>query len=256
MNLEGIRTLLPDFQIEWFDRFDRITSLRWRSEWDDGGESKHLMLTMTGKLYGEIILEFFGVESFSYHGDGQIGGFYIRDMLKSGYEKHARYQVGNYENEENTISFFCRDVVVRALGAVSLEEMQADSYTYFAIEGIFDPDRISEMLGLTPHRSHQIGDMGKTGTLFERASWDFGLCKEYDVIVSNQMMKTIAPLLPKIEILNKIKRQFEDVEFTLVVVPTVVVGKATPCLAPSPDVMRFCLATGTEIDIDLYAYDA
>ena len=40
---------------------------------------------------------------------------------------------------------------------------------------------------------------------------------------------------------------------TLEIVPTVYADNASPCLAPSLQVIDFCYATRTEIDIDLYA---
>lgn len=65
------------------------------------------------------------------------------------------------------------------------------------------------------------------------------------------MIKTLAPLLHKTNILNEIKSQY-DVNFVLEAVPTVRFDESTPCLAPSLEVMRFCCATETSIDIDLY----
>ena len=65
------------------------------------------------------------------------------------------------------------------------------------------------------------------------------------------MLKTITPLLSKVNILKEIKNQF-DVQYTLEVVPTVRFDESTPCLAPSIQIMQFCCDTGTKIDIDLY----
>ncbi|MBR2410756.1 MAG: DUF4279 domain-containing protein [Clostridia bacterium] len=124
-------------------------------------------------------------------------------------------------------------------------------YTYFRITGDFNPDIVTKRLGLTPNRTWKIGDKRSNGTLFDFASWEFGRCDNYDVIVENQMHMTIAPLLDKIDILNEIKNEF-DVTYTLEVVPTVYADNTSPCLAPSLTVIDFCHATRTEIDIDLY----
>lgn len=125
-------------------------------------------------------------------------------------------------------------------------------YTYFQITGDFNPDTVFEMLGLIPEESWKIGDMKKDGnSKYDFAYWKFGTCKEYDVIVENQMLTTITPLLSKISILSKIKEKY-DVDFTLEVVPTVRFDKTAPCLAPSMKIMQFCCDSGTEIDIDLY----
>lgn len=127
-------------------------------------------------------------------------------------------------------------------------------YTYFRIAGDFDPDAVTERLGLQPNRTWKIGDMRRDGTIYDFASWEFGRCDKYDVLVENQMHTTIAPLLDKINILNEIRESF-NVTFTLEVVPTVYADDITPCLAPSMKVIDFCHSTKTEIDIDLYVAD-
>ena len=78
---------------------------------------------------------------------------------------------------------------------------------------------------------------------------------EYDVYVENQMRKTISGLLDKIDVLNQIRNEF-DVSFYLEVVPEIYVDDINPCLAPTLDVIDFCHATRTEIDIDLYVYSS
>lgn len=124
-------------------------------------------------------------------------------------------------------------------------------YTYFRITGDYEPNLITERLGLRPDKFWIIGDKRLNGTEYDFALWEIGHCEEYDVLTENQMHKTIAPLIDKIDRLNEIRSEF-DVAFTLEIVPTVYVGNASPCLAPSLQVIDFCYATRTEIDIDLY----
>ena len=125
-------------------------------------------------------------------------------------------------------------------------------YTYFRIAGDLDPDAVTDMLGIEPGKTHRIGDLRANGTEYDFALWCGCRCDDYDIVTDVQMRKTIAPLLPKKDILWEIKRRF-DVCFYLEVVPTVSAGdEQTPCLAPSLDVMRFCCDTGTEMSIDLY----
>ena len=124
-------------------------------------------------------------------------------------------------------------------------------YTYFRITGDFDPDLVTERLKLQPDKSWKIGDTRKNGTKYDFASWEIGRCEEYDVLTENQMHKTIAPLIAKIDRLNEIRNEF-NVDFTLEIVPTVYADNASPCLAPSLHVIDFCYATRTKIDIDLY----
>ena len=127
-------------------------------------------------------------------------------------------------------------------------------YTYFKITGDFDPNVITNRLGLIPSKTWKIGDKRENGTLYDFALWEFGRCNNYDVIAENQMHITIAPLLDKIDILNEIKNEL-GVDYTLEIVPTVYSANASPCFAPSLKVIDFCHATRTEIDIDLYVME-
>lgn len=128
-------------------------------------------------------------------------------------------------------------------------------YTYFKIVGDFNPDDVSELLNLTPEKTWKIGDLRRNGSKYDFALWEIGRCTEYDVEVENQMRKTISVLQDKISLLNQIREQ-NDVSFVLEIVPTVYVDDTNPCLAPSLDVIDFCHATRTEIDLDLYVYDS
>lgn len=128
-------------------------------------------------------------------------------------------------------------------------------YTYFKITGGFNPDDITKIIGLNPSKCWRIGDLRKNGTPYDFALWEYGRCDEYDVYVENQMMKTIQDLIPKIDILRKIKELYEAY-FTLEIVPTIYAGDINPCLAPNREVIEFCYKTETQIDIDLYVFDS
>ena len=124
-------------------------------------------------------------------------------------------------------------------------------YTYFAIKGEFNPDDITRRIGLNPSKIWKKGDKRNNGTEYDFSYWEFGLCDEYNVVTEKQMQKTLEPLLSKTAILNEIRKDC-DVVFVLEIVPTVYSESATPCLAPSMEVIDFCHETRTEIDIDLY----
>ena len=128
-------------------------------------------------------------------------------------------------------------------------------YTYFRIVGNFNPDDISALLNLTPEESWKIGDLRRNGTKYEFANWMIGKCAEYDVCVENQMRKTISILLDKIAALNQIREE-NDVAFFLEIVPSIYVDDINPCLAPPLDVIDFCHATRTQIDIDMYLFNS
>lgn len=128
---------------------------------------------------------------------------------------------------------------------------KAHCYTYFRITGDFDPEQITSLLNLAPDEIWQKGDRRENGTTYGFSSWRFGRCDEYDGDVAVQMMRTIQPLMEKIPILQKMKKQ-EDVFYVLEVVAYIRFDEASPSLAPSQEVMRFCCDTETEMDIDLY----
>ena len=95
--------------------YHTIISLKWENifECDTGEEHKNLSLTMTCSHGYDIRLEFTDVNSLCFRGNGQISGFYIKDMSERGYENGSKYEVGDYE--ENEISFYCSDVIVKEL---------------------------------------------------------------------------------------------------------------------------------------------
>lgn len=129
--------------------------------------------------------------------------------------------------------------------------MKNECYTYFSIKGNFDPGVISDILNLAPCKQWSIGDKRANGTEYDFALWEFGRCDDYNILVENQMIQTITPLLSKIDELRRIKSEY-DVSLTLEIVPSVYAGETEPCLAPSSEIIKFCYETGTDIDIDLY----
>ena len=135
--------------------------------------------------------------------------------------------------------------------------------TYFKITGDFDPDEVTALLGLQPDEKWKRGDlklkghasMRREGLTYASSAWLFGRCDEYDPYVETQMRRTIAPLLDKVDLLNRIREE-NNVEFWLVIVPEIHAGDTNPCLAPTLDVIDFCHATRTQIDIDMYVFDS
>ncbi len=127
-------------------------------------------------------------------------------------------------------------------------------YTYFRITGNFDPDDITERLGLEPEDKWKIGEPRRHGIgHYTFAHWEIGRCKEYRVCVTEQMEETIRLLTDRVDLLNEIREQY-NAEFTLMVVPNIFAGNGekTPYVAPSHEVIAFCAATHTRLDFDMY----
>ena len=130
-------------------------------------------------------------------------------------------------------------------------ERHGDCYTYFAIIGDFDPQRVSEILGLEPERTQKKGEILHGGRQSKISRWEIGWCRECEPHTATQMEKTIAPLLKKTDELNKVRKDL-GAELYLCVVPTLLRDGVNPSLSPSLAVIDFCHETRTMIDIDLY----
>ena len=126
--------------------------------------------------------------------------------------------------------------------------------TYFVITGPnFNPDEITSRLEIEPNETWKASDLRRDGKPYGFSFWQCGSCHKYCVYTHIQMEETIAKLLNKIEVLNTIRDEF-GVEFKLVIVPKITAGGINPCLSPSMEVIDFCHATRTKIDIDMYVY--
>ena len=130
-----------------------------------------------------------------------------------------------------------------------------DCYTYFHIYGDdFPLEEITKALGETPFRSWYKTDIRQAdGKEYGFCSWSGFKCDEYSPYVEEQMEKTIAKLLDKIEILNMLREKY-NLTYHIVVVPEIYVNRINPDLSPSLKVIDFCHDIRAEISIDLYLY--
>jgi len=118
LNLDKLKTIFPDFQMENWNFFDTVISLKWETVFDDISweEHKNLIVEMASLNHDcKILLEFIDVHSLRFQGNGQVSGFYIKDMSARGYEHDSKYEIGNYEYEEDGLEFYCSDIVIRDL---------------------------------------------------------------------------------------------------------------------------------------------
>ena len=126
--------------------------------------------------------------------------------------------------------------------------------TYFSINGEFEPDDITKLLGLQPFESHRKGENRARGNgVYFCSIWNFGKCSGYSVNVNEQIRKTISPLLDKIDALKYIKDNFAVRLYISVVIEMYHDGTA-PILGLDLDIIDFCHETRTEPDFDLYVY--
>lgn len=202
---------------------------------------------------------------YCYEGWNEDEDYNEVDIIKSDYyvsEEEAKSDYISAKNKYFRQNWCCNSYTIGECGwREGFERViepqyisKNECYTYFKIIGDFDPNEITEWLGLQPEKTRKIGDLRSDGSKYDCAVWIFGRCDEYTPHVEKQMRKTISPLLEKVDILKKIYGQY-DVSYVLEIVPTIYPNEVTPVLAPPLDIIDFCHATRTEVDIDLYVVD-
>lgn len=134
MNLDKMKSVFPDFQMSHFNMFDKIIFLKWETILDNNSWEEHtnLILGMSSPDNYKILIEFKDVNSWYFRGNGQISGFYIKDMTVRGYESNSTYEVGDYE--ENEIKFYCSEVRIKNLEKMdnNFTSWKQQSYNYFS----------------------------------------------------------------------------------------------------------------------------
>jgi hypothetical protein len=142
-----------------------------------------------------------------------------------------------------------------------VEEMnKTHTYTYFGIEsngqidsrglvgnerGIFNPDDITNVLGIQPFLCWKKGDKRRNGTEHLFSSWDAEKSNIGRLDVEAQVLDTIKNLKNKIPILKAIKEQY-DVNYVIMV--------EKPQISFNKEIIEFCYLTDSTINFDTYIY--
>ena len=147
---------------------------------------------------------------------------------------------------------------------------QSTCYSYFMIcsegqieEGIgfvaaegggFDPDEITNRLGIQPVHTRKLGEPGDTGC-GTCAFSEWAACRQTAPAMDagGQCAGIVQALAPHIPTLREIKNEY-NVRYYLMVVPHIY-SEITPTLDFDSEVIRFCHETETQISVDLYIYD-
>ena len=147
------------------------------------------------------------------------------------------------------------------------------SYTYFSIvsqgelgtyghesseRGVFDPDEVTQILGIEPFRKFKQGEYRKNVVpntpqakyRFSRWSGEKSEVARYEA--NEQCLDTIKHLKHKIPELLEIKKHYQ-VYFYLSVVPHIF-NEESPSIHFDKSVIEFCYLTGTEIVVDTCVY--
>jgi hypothetical protein len=152
---------------------------------------------------------------------------------------------------------------------------QTNSYTYFTIcsncdlicnddntgyyksteSGIFDPDEITNILGIDPFKKFKNGEPmpnHPSGRLYTFSRWNAEKSDVDRTDTGKQCLETIRNLKNKIPELLKIKSLY-DVRFNIVIVPHIYDEEVY--LYFGKEIIDFCYQTGTTIDVDMYVYN-
>jgi len=124
------------------------------------------------------------------------------------------------------------------------KQQKTKCYTYFSLSGKFEPKEITALIGLEPYHE-------KKGE--SESEWRYGYNDRYEPIIADMFARTIKDLIPKVSIISDIVSVFHAKAY-LVAVVEIYTDEVTPALAPSLEVMKFCVDSRTEVDIDLYNY--
>ena len=121
----------------------------------------------------------------------------------------------------------------------------------------FDPDYITELLGIEPHNKWRTGEPRRHGAgvygAYKFSRW--GACRQDtpENDAREQCLAIVRMLKDKIPALKQIKREY-NVSFCIIVVPEIY-NEEAPALCFDEEIIEFCHATGTVIDIDTYVHD-
>ena len=130
------------------------------------------------------------------------------------------------------------------------------STTYLRIVGDFDPDLVTQMLGILPNKTIKKGTIrpNSAGRLYEFSAWHGGFVdKVNEDDIGKQMVDTIKVFAGKTQELQTIKKTM-GVNLFLVVVPEFSALNDSPIISPPREVIEFCYLTGADLDYDYYFY--
>lgn len=134
-----------------------------------------------------------------------------------------------------------------------------NTYVYFALTGDnFDPQIVTERIGIVPTVQWNKGNKGKCKPALDYLCWKFSSDerKEY-IMVDSLVDEVIEKLFDKIEIINKLKNQF-DLDSVLEIVMYVDTNeeKSTPALGHDLKTIEFLYRTQTKTDVDIYRFNS
>lgn len=131
----------------------------------------------------------------------------------------------------------------------------SNSYVYFALKGDnFDPDLVTQRLGITPTKIHRLGDpIGKNGNKIKFSGWYLYTDKVDNLLIDKLVEDVVSKLNDKIDIINEVKRNYNLASILEIVLYIDTDENAsTPALGHDSKTIEFLFKTNTETDVDIY----
>ena len=118
----------------------------------------------------------------------------------------------------------------------------------------FDPAHITDLLQIEPFVTRKKGEPRKGGGVFTFSSWS--ACRQCSPAIDAQAqcLSIVGALRSKIPILRQIKQKY-NVVYTIFIVAHIY-NSQSPILYFDSEIVEFCDATGTIIEIDQYVFDS
>ena len=133
-----------------------------------------------------------------------------------------------------------------------MDDVSADApeiHACLAVEGRFDPDELSALLGVQPDASGRAGEPLRSGKVRERDSWHYKTDRERDWDWPRHLESVLAVVRPHAAAFRSFCETHQaDAEVHLVAY----MNGGTPIGALSREAIRELAEVGCGIDIDLY----
>jgi hypothetical protein len=136
---------------------------------------------------------------------------------------------------------------------------KCNSYVYFALKGDnFDPQIITDRIGIEPTESWKKGSKGKYNPVLKYSSWILSTPKGKESIEIDKLVDEIVyALKDKIEIINQLKSEFKlDSVLEIVIDIDINPEKSTPALGHDLKTIEFLYLTKTITDVDIYRFNS
>lgn len=134
-----------------------------------------------------------------------------------------------------------------------------NSYVYFALIGDnFDPQIVTERIGVNPTETCKKGDKGKYNPTLDYSLWKLSTDKgKGNIIIDKLVDDVIGQLFDKIEIINELKNQF-DLDSVLEIVMYIDTNEeqSTPTFGYDLRTIEFLYRTKTKTDVDIYRFSS